>query len=214
MPVHKEDPAAFELTKDGVVYDGPPGDLETLLSSKAILSESFDISYGDDKVRGRWRELSNSQKQAIQAFAIQWFEDKRRQQEEDGKGEWRDAESDRDVMIGEERHLRMLQASLIQADSYAPAISLGWMRKRMGTQLETMLGNRYHAFEASIDPVNVDEEVIEQVLQDCRDNFPFDYLLTQYDIITLVRSLQLLVNLHWPSQIEESSGGQSDDLQH
>jgi hypothetical protein len=213
MPPHN-DPGTFEIGPDGVVYDGPPGDLETLLSSKPILSDPFEVSHGGETVKARFRELSNSQKQSIQAFAIQWFEDKRREQEKDGAGEWRDAESDRYVMIGEERHLRMLQAAMIQPDSFAPACSLGWLRKRMGTQLETMLGNRYAAFEASIDPVNVGEEEIEAVLQDVRDNYPFDYLLTQYDVVLLVRSLQYSVSLHSKSATDKSSGLVSGEVQH
>ena len=199
----------FEIGPDGVLHYGPPGDLEAMLSSKPIISEPFEVSYGGETKKARFRELSNSQKESIRAFAIQWFEDKRREQEEDGKGEWRDAEADRKVMIGEEMHLRMLQASTIQPDGFGPACSLAWLRKRMGSQLATMIGNRYAQFEASIDPLHTSQEMIEQVLQDVRDRYPFDYLAMQYDVVTLIKSLQYLGNLHWKSQTDKSSGSRT-----
>lgn len=198
-----------EYTKDGIVSDLPPGGLEALLSSKAILSEPVTIEHGDDKITVRFRELSNDLKQKIMGHAIQHIEDMRRTQEEDGKGEWRDAESDRDVLISEERDLRMLQASMLDVETGGPACSLPWLRKRMGTQLQTKLGDRYTTFERLIDPEQVDEEMITLVIDDVKKNIPLDLLLMQYGSILLARSLQFMVAQQSTSQTDKSNGSSS-----
>ncbi len=197
----------LDYSPEGVVYDGPPGGLEALLSSKPIISEVVTVAHGDDSVTVKFRELSNDLKQKIMAHAIQHVEDMRRTQEEDGKGEWRDADSDRDVLIGEERDLRMLQAAMLDPKTNGPACSLGWLRKRMGTQLQTKLGDRYNAFEKLIDPEQVDEDMIELVIDDVKKNTPLDLLLMQYGSILLCRSLQFSV-LH----LSKSATGKSSGL--
>ena len=195
-----------EISSDGVVYDGPIGGLQALLSSKAIISEAITVEHGGESKTVKFRELSNDQKQACLAFAIQYVEDRRRTQEEDGKGEWRDAESDRDVLVSEERDMRMLQASMLDPATNGPACSLTWLRKRMGTQLQTMLGERYHQFEALIDPQKVDEDMIKMVIDDVKKNTPIDLLLMQYGLILLVRSLQFSVLHQSTYEIGKSSG--------
>jgi hypothetical protein len=185
---------------------GQIGCLEALLSSKPIISEPVTVEHGDSKVTIKFRELSNDQKNANRMHAIQFVEDRRRTQEDDGKGEWRDADSDLDVLKAEETDLRMLHAAMMDPKTGGPACSLEWLRKRMGTGLQTKLGDRYAKFEAAIDPAQVTEEMIEGVIQDVRDNYPFDYLLMQYDSILLVRSLQFLVAQQSTLEIAKSSG--------
>jgi hypothetical protein len=206
MPQPKEDLGDFEISKDGVEYDGPPGGLQSLLSSKAIISETVTVEHGGESKTVKFRELSNDQKQACMAFAIQHVEDRRRTQEEDGKGEWRDAESNRDVLVGEEQNLRMLQASMLDPETNGPACSLGWLRARMGTQLAVKLSDRYNAFEALIDPEQITEDLIEQVIGDVEQNFPLDYLLMQYGSILLCRCVQYLVAQQSNSKTDNSDG--------
>ncbi|MEE9367150.1 MAG: hypothetical protein V3W44_10710 [Dehalococcoidales bacterium] len=195
-----------EISPDGVVYDGPPGGLEALLSSKRIESEIVTVEHGGESKTIKFRELSNDQKQACMAFAIQHVEDRRRTQEEDGKGEWRDAESNRDVLIGEEQHLRMLQAAMLDPETNGPACSLGWLRKRLGTRLFTKLGDRYEVFEQSIDPDYVTEDMVKMVIDDVKKNTPLDLLLMQYGSILLARSLQFSVLHLSNSETGKSSG--------
>jgi hypothetical protein len=205
----KDDFGDFEVTPNGVAYDGPPGGLEALLSSRAIVSEPVTVEHDGEKKSVRFRELSNDQKQQIMTFAIQHIEDRRRTQEEDGRGAWRDAESDRDVLIGEERDLRMLQAAMLDPQTNGPACSLQWLRKRMGTGLQKQLGDRYAAFEELIDPEKVNEDLIKLVIDDVKKNTPLDLLLMQYDRISLVRSLQFLVSQQSSSQTAKSNGSAS-----
>ena len=209
MPPRRDDIPDIEIGPDGVVYDGPPGGLEALLSSKAIISEPVTCEHGGESVNVVFRELSNDQKQSIMGFALQFIEDKRRTQEEDGKGEWRDAESDRDVLIGEEREMRMLQAAMLDPKTKGPACSLGWLRKRLGTQLMTKIGQRYETFERSIDPEKIDEATIKQVIEDVKKNTPLDLLLMQYGSILLARCVQYLVALQSNSVTDKSSGSAS-----
>jgi hypothetical protein len=199
--------------KNGVEHDGPPGSLEELLSSKPIRSQVVKVEHGGESVEVIFRELSNDLKQRIMTHAIQHVEDMRRVQEDGGQGEWRDAGADRDVLIGEERDLRMLQAAMVDPKTNGPACSLQWLRKRMGTQLQTMLGDRYNAFEASIDPEQVTEDVIEQVIDDVKKNFPLDYLLMQYGSITLCRCVQFLVAQQSSLATDKSTGLVSGETQ-
>ena len=212
MPPAKHDLDHLEIGPDGVVYDGPPGGLEALLSSRAIISEVVKVEHGGESKTIKFRELSNDQKQAIMTFAIQHVEDKRRQQEEDGKGEWRDASSDRDVLIGEERDLRILQAAMLDPKTDGPACSLTWLRRRMGTQLQTKLGDRYTLFEKSIDPEKIDEDTIKMVIDDVKKNTPLALLLMQYGSVLLARSLQYLVALQENLAIVKSSGSRSGGM--
>jgi hypothetical protein len=211
MSPKKEDLGDFEIGPEGVVYDGPPGGLEALLSSRAIVSEPVTVEHGGESKTVRFRELSNSQKQSIRMFAMQYIEDKRRTQEEDGKGAWRDAESDRDVLIGEEMELRMLEAATLDPKTNGPACSLMWLRKRMGTGLQKKLGDRYAAFEETIDPDKVDEALIKLVFDDVKKNTPIDLLLMQYDRILLCRCLQYLA-VHLSSFPTGKSGGSQSGL--
>jgi len=199
----------IEYGKDGVVYDGPPGGLEALLASKAIVSEVVTVEHGGESVTTKLRELSNDLKQKIMAHSIQHVEDMRRTQEEDGKGEWRDSESDRDVLIGEERDLRMLQAAMLDPKTNGPACSLAWLRRRMGTQLQVKLSDRYNTFEALIDPEQIDEDMIKLVIDDVKKNIPLDLLLMQYGSILLCRCVQYLVALQSNLATVKSSGSSS-----
>lgn len=208
MPRRDEIPD-IEIGPDGVVYDGPPGGLQALLSSKAIISEPVTCEHGGESVNIIFRELSNDQKQAIMGFALQRVEDRRRQQEEDGKGEWRDCASDRDVLIGEERELMMLQAAMLDPKTKGPACSLAWLRKRLGTQLMKKIGDRYETFEQSIDPEHIDEETIKMVIDDVKKNTPLDLLLMQYGSILLCRCVQYLVALQSNLVIVKSTGSAS-----
>ena len=209
MPPRRDEIPDIEIGPDGVEYDGPPGGLEALLSSRAIVSEPVTCEHGGESVNVIFRELSNDQKQSCMAFALQYVEDKRRTQEEDGKGEWRDAESDRDVLIGEERELRMLNAAMLDPKTKGPACSLGWLRKRLGTQLMVKIGQRYEAFERSIDPEKIDEDTIKMVIDDVKKNTPLDLLLMQYGSILLARCVQYLVALQSNSPTGKSSGSGS-----
>lgn len=200
--------ASIEYSKDGVVWDGPQGGLEALLSSKAIISEIITVKHGKETKTVKFRELSNDLKQKIMSHAIQHVEDMRRVQEEGGKGEWRDAGADRDVLIGEERDLRMLQAAMLDPETNGPACSLAWLRQRMGTQLQTKLGDRYQAFERLIDPEHVDEDMVKMVIDDVKKNTPIDLLLMQYGSILLARSLQFSV-LHLSNSKTDKSSGSS-----
>jgi len=212
MPQPK-DLGDFEIGPNGVVYDGPPGGLEALLSSRAIVSDPVTVEHGDESKTVKFRELSNDQKNAVRAFAVQFIEDRRRTQEEDGKGEWRDAESDRDVLVAEEMELRMLQASMLDPKTNGPACSLAWLRKRMGTQLQQKLGERYDAFEKLIDPEQIDEDIIKMVIEDVKKNTPLDLLCMQYGSILLARSLQYLGALHFSSVTDKSNGLESPETQ-
>ena len=209
MPPRRDDIPDIEIGPDGVVYDGPPGGLEALLSSKAIISEEVTCEHGGASVTVIFRELSNDQKQSIMGFALQYVEDKRRQQEEDGKGEWRECGEDRDVLIGEERELRMIQAAALDPKTKGPACSLGWLRKRLGTQLMKKIGDRYETFERLIDPEHVDEDRIKSVLDDVKKNTPLDLLCMQYDSILLARCLQYSVLHQSNSPTDKSSGSVS-----
>ncbi len=198
-----------EYTKDGIKSEGPPGGLEALLSGRSIISDVVTVEHGGDKITVKFRELSNDLKQKIMAHAIQHVEDMRRTQEEGGKGEWRDSDSDRDVLIGEERDLRMLQAAMLDPKTNGPACDLAWLRRRMGTQLQTMLGDRYQVFEALIDPEIVDEGMIKIVIDDVKKNTPIDLLLMQYASVLLARSLQFSVLHQSNSRTARSSGSLS-----
>lgn len=208
MPARRDDIPDIEIGPDGVVYDGPPGGLEALLSSKAIVSEPVTCEHGGESVNVIFRELSNDQKQAIWNFALQHVENRRRTQEEDGKGPWRDCASDRDVLIGEERELMMLQAAMLDPKTKGPACSLAWLRKRLGTQLMKKIGDRYEIFEHLIDPEQVDEELINIVINDVKKNTPLDLLLMQYGSILLARCVQYLVALQ-SNLATVKSGGSS-----
>lgn len=198
--------------RDGWTMEGAgPGCLDELLSSKPIHSPPITVEHGEESKSVIFRELSNDMKQRIMTHAIQHVEDLRRTQEEDGKGAWRDAEQDRDVLIGEERDLRMLQAAMLDPKTGGPAVSLGWLRKRMGTGMQTKLGNCYAAFEQMIDPDGVDEETINAVLDDVKKNVPLDLLMMQYDAILLARSLQYSVNLLKTYETDKSSGTPNGD---
>jgi hypothetical protein len=192
---------------------GKPGCLESLLSSRPIHSEPVTVTHGGESVQIIFRELSNDQKNKIKTHAIQHIEDIRRKQEEDGKGVWRDADSDLDVLKGEEQELRMLQAAMLDPKTKGPACSLGWLRRRMGTQLQTAIGEHYAMFEELIDPEQVTEEMIEQVIDDVKKNIPLDLLLMQYGSILLARSLQYSVALQSSSQTDKSSGSESGEEQ-
>ncbi len=209
MPPARQELDDIEITSDGVMYaEGvPPGGLEALLSSKAIVSEVVIAEHGGETKTVKFRELSNDQKQAIMTFAIQYMEDRRREQEEDGKGEWRDAESDRDVLVGEEMELRMLQAAMLDPTTNGPACSLTWLRRRMGTQLQTKLGQRYAAFELLIDPEKVDEDIIKAVLDSVKKNIPIESLCMECDSVLLARCLQYSVALLSNLATVKSSGG-------
>jgi hypothetical protein len=206
MPPRRDDVTDFEIGPDGVVYDGPPGGLETLLSSKAIISEELTCEHGGESVNIIFRELSNDQKQFCMMFAMQYIEDKRRQQEEDGAGEWRDCESDRDVLINEEKEIRILNAAMLDPKTKGPACSLTWMRRRLGTQLMAKIGHRYFVFEKSIDPDKISDAAIAGVIDAVKKKTPIDLLTMEYDSILLASCVQYLVAVHSRLQTGKSSG--------
>ena len=211
MPPRRDDIPDIEITSNGVMREEgvPQGGLEALLSSKAIISEPVTCEHGGESKTVIFRELSNDQKQSIMTFALQHVEDKRREQEEDGKGAWRDAEADRDVLIGEERELMMLQAAMLDPKTRGPACSLEWLRKRMGTQLAKRLGDRYNIFEQSIDPDKISDEAIAGVIDAVKKKTPIDLLTMEYDSILLARCVQYLVATHSELQTVKSSGSSS-----
>ncbi|KKL03778.1 hypothetical protein LCGC14_2622740 [marine sediment metagenome] len=211
MPPRRDDIPDIEITADGVMRDEgvPVGGLEALLSSKAIVSEPVTCEHGGESKTVIFRELSNDQKQSIMTFALQRVEDKRREQEENGKGTWRDCEADRDVLIGEERELMMLQAAMLDPKTKGPACSLEWLRKRMGTQLAKRLGDRYNTFEMSIDPDKISDDAILAVIDAAEKKTPIDLLTMEFDSILLGRSVQYLVAILSELRTAKSSGSSS-----
>jgi len=200
-----------EIGFDGFVSEGPPGGLEALLSAKAIISEPVRIEREGETVEVVFRELSNDMKQKCKMHALQYIEDKRRAQEEDGKGIWRDVDSDLDVLKGEETDLRMLQAAMLDPKTKGPACSLGWLRKRMGTQLQTALGEKYAAFEQLINPSEVTTELIELVIDDVKKKMQPDFLLMQYESTTLISCIMYLVDQLSSYQTDKSTGLESGE---
>ena len=187
--------------------------LERLLSTSPLLSEPIEIKRGADKIRLKFREVPNDMKNRIKEQAIQFVEDRRRKFESEGEGEWRGVDEDLMTLKAEEQELRMLQAAMIDLETDGPACSLDWLRRRMGTELQAYLGEKYKEFEDELSPDKATDDDVKSLIEDLKKNEAFPLLWMRYGSRTALSLLVCLANHPEISQIAWSFGGSSGEVQ-
>lgn len=186
--------------------------LDDFLSLEPMRSEPIEIERAGKKVKVIFQEVPNDLRNLHLMEGIQAVEDRRRELEKQGSGEWRDAETDLDVLKREEQELRTLCAAMKNPSDNSPAFSLSNLRYYMGSPLMDFLGNKYAEFEAGINPDSASDELVEALIDDVKKNEDLALLWTRYGSHTALRCVQYLVAQVEKYQTESSSGTDTGDM--
>ena len=198
--------------KDAPAPVAPKLCLDDLLSLKPLKSDPIKVEYGGSSVDVCLQEVPNAHKNKLKAAAIQHIENDRRKREDAGDGEWRDAESDIDVLRAQEWDMRILHAAMRDPKTNGPAVSLEVLRHNLSSNLQEFMGEKYAEFENGLNIDGATDEMIKSLIDDVKKKGDLALLWTQYGSLTALRCVQSLVVLLETYQIDPSTGISSGEL--